>query len=1226
MNTKMGEMMLIVVTVAALLLSPLSVLAGSPVGISGSPPQFLPSQDSSTIEGYVTDNYGTGIYDAQVYYRGPSGDGSTFTDNVGYYSVSGLRGGYYTITASPPYGSSLVLHCTTIEVAAGETTTLNFVLSEGGMIEGRVTDNYGIGVYNAQIYASASGFGGEAYTDDQGYYSVVGVPGGTCEVWAYPPPGANILQGVTTVQVVLGENTTLDFVLPAGGVIEGQVTDNYGIGVYNAYVGAGGPGSGGAYTDNQGDYFIVGLQSGSYEVWASPPSEADLLSSSATADVVMGENTTVNFVLLPAVRGNIAGQVTNEDLVGLSGIHVSASGPEGSGYDYTDSSGNYSIDGLQIGSYTVTASPSTAVNLLPDTATGVVVAADTTTDQDFVLPVGGIIEGVVTDNYGVGVYLAYMYASGPGSRGTSTDEDGNYSIVGLPGDNYSYSVTATCSGGNLLPGTASALVHLGENTTANFVLAAGGIIAGLVTDEDETGLYFAYVSASGPRNGYDYTEPDGSYSIAGLRTGSYTVSVQPPSGPSGVNLLTVSATVQVNEGQTTTLNLTLRWGGIIDGRVTDNYGVGVYNAYVEASGPNWRYAYTDNAGNYSVVGLRSGGYSITVSPSDWDNLLPDTDTADVTQGSTTTRDFVLPWGGIVAGHVTDADGAGVYSAYISAYGAYGGGSATTDSDGYYFISGLQSDNYSVWADPTDYVGLVSSSDTAEVVEGDITTLNLVLPAGGIIAGRVTVESGAGVAYAYIEAYGQDHGGYGYAYASWDGYYSIVGLQSDNYTLTATPRYEVDLVPGSAAVEAIQGGTITANFVLNVDTTAPGQPTLLSPGSWERIDHSYTLDWTDVSDDASNPVTYDLLVFNFDWSLAVLSKSGLTSSEYNLSSETLADGTYRWIVRAVDGASNVGDWAFGEPFILASDFTAPGQPTLQSPGSWERIDHSYTLDWSDVIDEASNPVTYDLLVFNFDWSSMVVVQGGLTPSEYNLSSETLVDGTYWWIVRAVDGAGNVGEWAFGGPFILASDFTAPGQPILQSPGSWERIDHSYTLNWTEVIDDASNPVTYDLLVFNFDWSSMVVVQGGLTPSEYNLSSETLADGTYWWIVRAVDGAGNIGDWAFGGPFVLVSDTTAPGQPTLQSPGIWETIGPSYTLDWTDVIDDASNPVTYDLLVFNFDWSSMVVVQGGLTTSEYNLSSETLADGTHWWIVRAVDGAGNIGDWAFGGPFIMDNSLP
>jgi 6-pyruvoyl-tetrahydropterin synthase len=365
-----------------------------------------------------------------------------------------------------------------------------------------------------------------------------------------------------------------------------------------------------------------------------------------------------------------------------------------------------------------------------------------------------------------------------------------------------------------------------------------------------------------------------------------------------------------------------------------------------------------------------------------------------------------------------------------------------------------------------------------------------------------------------------------------------------------------------------------------------------------------------------------VVFSFEWGPTTSYGNGTTphsasgTGAFNGEVTGLSSAlTYHFRAKAVGDGTVYGD----DMTFNTVDTTAPGQPTLLSPGSWERIDHSYTLDWDNVTDDASNPVTYDLQLWSFDWTQMALSKSGLTTSDCNLSYEDLDDETYWWIVRAVDGAGNVGEWAFGGPFILVSDTIAPGQPTLSSPGSWEKIDHSYTMDWTDVTDDASNPVTHDLLLFNFDWTEMALSKSGLTTSDCNLSSETLADGTYWWIVRAVDGAGNVGEWAFGGPFIL-----APNQPTLLSPGIWETINPTYTLDWTDVTDPSG--MTYELQVFNFDWTEMVVSESALTTSDYNLSSEELDDGTYWWIVRAVDGAGYVGEWAFGGPFIMDNSLP
>jgi protocatechuate 3,4-dioxygenase beta subunit len=529
MNCKVRKWMLILVTVAALLMAPLSALADSPVDTAGTPPKFSPAQADGVIEGYVTDGDGTGLYNAYVNAYGPSST-QTSTDNEGYYSFSGLVGGSYTVTAYPPDESSLVLYCATAEVVGGETTALDFVLPAGGGIAGRVTDEHGAGVYNAYVYASGAGFGsGETSTDNEGYYSVVGLMSDSYDVWVSPPSGANLLQGVTTVQVTQGDTTgPLNFVLPPGGIIAGRVTDEHGAGVYNAGVEANGPGSGWASTDNQGYYSIIALQpSAGYTVTASPPDEVDLLQSTATGIAVEAvTTTTVNFVLLAPVQGTIAGRVTDNYGVAVSGLQVYASGPVWR-EDYTDSSGNYSIDGLEIGSYNVTAYPYPSVNLVSSTATGVVVPADnTTTTQDFVLQAGGIITGQVTDGE-EGVYLAYVHAYSSANRGAYTDNAGNYSIVGLP--TGSYYVEVTCSGGNLLPVSATPAVIQGAPTTQNFVLPAGGIIQGHVTDEDGP-VYMALVWASGPRNGYAYTDNVGNYSIDGLRTGSYSVAAYPPAG------------------------------------------------------------------------------------------------------------------------------------------------------------------------------------------------------------------------------------------------------------------------------------------------------------------------------------------------------------------------------------------------------------------------------------------------------------------------------------------------------------------------------------------------------------------------------------------------------------------------------------------------------------------------------------------------------------------------
>ena len=172
---------------------------------------FTDFQEGGIIAGRVTYENGTGIYDAHVYASGPSYK-STYTNTSGYYSIIGLEAGYYTVTAYPPYGTNLISNSTTATVILGETTTVNFTLQEGGIITGRVTYENGTGIYNAEVYASGPGWGYD-YTNETGYYSIVGLEAGYYTVTASPPYGTNLISNSTTASVTLGETTVVDFVL-----------------------------------------------------------------------------------------------------------------------------------------------------------------------------------------------------------------------------------------------------------------------------------------------------------------------------------------------------------------------------------------------------------------------------------------------------------------------------------------------------------------------------------------------------------------------------------------------------------------------------------------------------------------------------------------------------------------------------------------------------------------------------------------------------------------------------------------------------------------------------------------------------------------------------------------------------------------------------------------------------------------------------------------------------
>ena len=79
------------------------------------------------------------------------------------------------------------------------------------------------------------------------------------------------------------------------------------------------------------------------------------------------------------------------------------------------------------------------------------------------------------------------------------------------------------------------------------------------------------------------------------------------------------------------------------------------------------------------------------------------------------------------------------------------------------------------------------------------------------------------------------------------------------------------------------------------------------------------------------------------------------------------------------------------------------------------------------------------------------------------------------------------------------------------------DNTPWLDWTDVTD--ATAVYYQLQVDdNADFSSPVVNKTKVTLSSTTLP--VLADGVYYWRVRAVDAAGNASAWTSGWSFIVL----------------------------------------------------------------------------------------------------------
>ena len=277
---------------------------------------------------------------------------------------------------------------------------------------------------------------------------------------------------------------------------------------------------------------------------------------------------------------------------------------------------------------------------------------------------------------------------------------------------------------------------------------------------------------------------------------------------------------------------------------------------------------------------------------------------------------------------------------------------------------------------------------------------------------------------------------------------------------------------------------------------------------------------------------------------------------------LAVGTYSWRVGAKSDAADPPSWSTVWTVTLDSG-TAPAAPSLITPISGFTNDQTPLFDWNDATDPSGiNRYTIQVSTSSSlsggagsSFSSTVISTNidGSPPASQFTPGTNLAAGTYFWHVRARDAASNTGLYGATSSFTI--DITAPTlAPTLSAPANAATInDNTPTFDWSAV-SDPSTPVTYELLVDNENTFSMP-----LSISEPSLSSPTftagsaLTDGTYFWKVRAKDGAGNVG--AFSSVFTFTIDSTGPTVTASPPGGTFGAAGTSVELSSTDPDLDA-----------------------------------------------------------------------
>ena len=203
--------------------------------------------------------------------------------------------------------------------------------------------------------------------------------------------------------------------------------------------------------------------------------------------------------------------------------------------------------------------------------------------------------------------------------------------------------------------------------------------------------------------------------------------------------------------------------------------------------------------------------------------------------------------------------------------------------------------------------------------------------------------------------------------------------------------------------------------------------------------------------------------------------------------------------------------------------------------------------------------------------------------------------------------------------LAGDTTPPPAPELLGPttgSTYTAHVMGVTFDWTDVAD-ASGIAAYHLQLSPnpaFDQSQAVGLFSWWEPwlpTSIAVKGFSISEArTWYWRVRALDRANNLGPWS-AVRTINVQSPTPPAAPTLASPPNGGRYAPGdIILDW----NPAAGAKFYELQVdtnSSFSNANRIWVRG-LTATRYTVTLTTR--GTRWWRVRGTNDSLSAGPWS------------
>jgi hypothetical protein len=584
---------------------------------------------AGSISGLVVDDSGAPVESFRIVARplremgptspSPKMDNSSGSD--GRFLLEDVPEGTWVVEASAPDRANGV--ASDVRVAAGSSVDVGRIrLTSGGVVRGLVLDTAGAVVPGATVTIQASGQafwgrgGGEGVSDPAGSFEIRGVSPGTVEVIAEHQSYATGRATRVEVDPTRGP-AEARIVMTQGGRIEGRVLRRDGSGVV-AMVHAASAGPGGrrgptadasVNTGPDGTFVIEHAPAGRTHI-AVMTGSAGVMESRHMREVEVreGETTSVEFVSreilvtghvtragapAPGIQLRLMGAQGGRMMMSAGGFGALSAPPTGPQRltGVTDEGGAFALLVNEPGKHFVNASTADGrVNLpareveIPDT-------------DGYVLDLafsGQTVTGIVLDreteqplsNANVGARPRETGARG-GTSGM-TGPDGRFVLELEPGD---YRLHARAEG--YAAEVTDLTVGSGGAADLRLPLSRGGLISGRIVDVASRPVGGISVTATAgegvnTQGGGGQSLPDGSFVIAGLSAGTFTVTAQSELGG-----FAIRRDVEVGQSGVT---LTLRPGGRVQVQVRGPDGAPAEGAWVRVA---------KVAG--AVVALNSGG-------------------------------------------------------------------------------------------------------------------------------------------------------------------------------------------------------------------------------------------------------------------------------------------------------------------------------------------------------------------------------------------------------------------------------------------------------------------------------------------------------------------------------------------------------------------------------------------------------------------------------------------